>query len=141
MTAHRPRDTGERYTFIEVFLSGAAAPRTNWRVGRPTRLWQPPTDVYETEDAIIVQVEIAGVQSADFRIELFDHILCISGTRVDPNSEQRAFYQMELRFGDFRTEAEIPVPVDKDRLGAEYGDGFLRVTLPKLPPTASPLTE
>lgn len=133
MTAHRPRETGDNYTLIEVLFSGVTtAPR--WRVGRPSRVWRPPTDVYETEASLVVQIEIAGVEPEDFHIELFDHTLVLSGVRADPNPDRRAYHQMEIHFGEFRAEVELPRAVDKDHIEAEYGNGFLRVTLPKLRP-------
>jgi len=143
MTAHRPRETGphDSYTLIEVLFSGAPAPRSGWWVGRPSRVWRPPTDVYETEDAIVVQVEIAGVQPEDFRIELSDRFLSIAGTRADPDPERRAYHQMEIHFGEFRADVELPGPVDREHITAEYGGGFLRVNLPKLRPTQIEIEE
>jgi HSP20 family protein len=136
MTAHRPRQTGplDESALIEVLFSGAPALRAGWRVGSHNQIWRPPTDVYETEDQIVVQVEIAGVNPDDFRIALYDRQLVISGLRSDANVERRAYYQMEVHFGEFRSDVDLPVPVDKDRIDAEYRQGFLRVILPKLRP-------
>ena len=54
--------------------------RTNIRITSreekwPTyfRIWQPPTDLYETADGYVVQVEIAGMIEGDFQITLEDH--------------------------------------------------------------------
>jgi HSP20 family protein len=104
---------------------------------RPSRhgsLWIPPTDVYETEDLIVVQVEIGGVKQSDFAISLLERRLVISGTRANSGPLRRAYHQMEVNFGDFRTEVELPVRVDEGRIDAEYSDGFLRIVLPKLKP-------
>ena len=134
MTAHRPRDTGplDDSAFIEVLFSGVPTLSSGWRVGRHSRVWRPPTDVYETEDQIVVQVEIAGVQPDDFRIALYDRQLSISGVRYDAPPERRAYHQMEVHFGEFRADVDLPLPVDKDRIDAEYRQGMLRVILPKL---------
>jgi HSP20 family protein len=104
---------------------------------RPSRhgsLWTPPTDVYETEDLIVVQVEIAGVKQSDFAVSLLDRRLVISGTRANSGPLRRAYHQMEVNFGDFRTEVELPVRVDETHIDAEYSEGFLRIVLPKLKP-------
>ena len=95
--------------------------------------WSPPTDVYETEDAIIVRVEVAGMREEDFEIALEDGFLKISGTRPDV-PERRAYHQMEIRFGKFSTAVGLPGPVDVDKSHAEYEDGFLTITLPKAKP-------
>ncbi len=135
MTAHRLRETGPlaTYTLIEVLFPGPSAPRAAWRVGRPGREWRPPTDVYETETDLVVQIEIAGVQPEDFHVELYDRVLAVAGVRADPRPERRAYHQMEIHFGEFRAEVELPGPVDRERITAEYGNGFLRVCLPKRP--------
>jgi len=140
MTAHRPRQTGplEESTLIEVLFSGQPASGSGWLVGRHTRLWRPPTDVYETEDQIVVLMEIAGVRQDDFSIVLRDRRLTMGGVRLDPEperGERRAYHQMEAPFGEFRSDVDLPGPVDEERITAEYRQGFLRVTLPKLKPT------
>ncbi|MBI5934039.1 MAG: Hsp20/alpha crystallin family protein [Chloroflexi bacterium] len=95
--------------------------------------WSPPTDVYETEDAIIVRVEVAGMREEDFEIALEDGFLKISGTRPDV-PERRAYHQMEIRFGKFSTAVGLPAPVNVEKSQAEYEDGFLTITLPKTKP-------
>jgi HSP20 family protein len=96
--------------------------------------WSPPTDMYETDDAYILRVELAGMRESDFEITLEDGYLQISGTRPDL-PERRAYQQMEIRFGRFSTAVGLPGPVDVEASRAEYEDGFLTVTLPKIKPT------
>ena len=95
--------------------------------------WSPPTDVYETDDAYIIRVELAGMRESDFEITLENGFLQISGTRPDV-PERRAYQQMEIRFGRFSTAVGLPGPVDVDASRAEYADGFLTVSLPKAKP-------
>jgi HSP20 family protein len=96
--------------------------------------WSPTTDMYETDDAYILRVELAGMRESDFEITLEDGYLQISGTRPDL-PERRAYQQMEIRFGRFSTAVGLPGPVDVEASRAEYEDGFLTVTLPKIKPT------
>ncbi len=93
-------------------------------------IWRPPTDVYETEKAIVVRVEIAGMNNSEFTIALENRILSIRGVRLGP-VEQRAYYQMEIHSGEFLSLVELPSPVEYDEIEAEYTDGFLQVVLPK----------
>ena len=95
--------------------------------------WRPPTDVYETEEAIIVRIEIAGMHETDFIIALDGRTLSIRGVRADPY-ERRAYHQMEIRFGEFGVEMELPFPILADQVEATYRDGFLRLVLPKATP-------
>ena len=100
-----------------------------WRLNMRAS-WRPPTDVYETEDAIMVRMEIAGMKESDFGIELNGQHLSIRGVRPDAN-ERRSYHQMEIRFGEFYVEFNLPFPVHNDLVEATYQDGFLRLTLPK----------
>lgn len=104
-----------------------------WRIASRPHIWRPPTDVYETEDAFIVRVEIAGMREDDFSIQLIERSLQIRGIRQDI-SERRSYYQMEIPFGEFSTEIELLVPIAADNIEAVYRDGFLRVVLPKARP-------
>ena len=101
----------------------------HWRLSVRAPLWRPPTDVYETQDAIVVRVEIAGMREDDFTIELDGRYLLIRGVRADV-TERRSFYQMEIRYGEFSTEVELPAPVIAAEVQAEYNHGLLRVNLP-----------
>lgn len=102
----------------------------NWRLTVQPNVWRPPTDVFETEENFVVRVEIAGMRESDFSVTLDKQALTISGIRPE-FPERKAFYQMEIHFGEFVSEIEIPSPVDPDRVEAVYQDGFLRVNLPK----------
>lgn len=102
----------------------------SWQV-RST-LWRPPTDIFETDDHFIIKVEIAGMRDDDIEVAIEKNLLVISGNRSDM-PEQRAYYhQMEIQSGKFEITVEISVPVDVEKAGAVYKDGFLTITLPKL---------
>ena len=100
----------------------------SWQVR--SHVWSPPTDQYETEEAYVVRVEIAGMREDDFEVSLEDNTLFISGSRPD-FPERRAYQQMEIRFGKFATALDLPGPVNIEQARAEYKDGFLTVVLPK----------
>ena len=106
---------------------------TSWQVSVESYGWRPPTDVYETEDHFVVKVEIAGMKEEDFNVKLDHNRLIISGSRAD-SPEPRAFHLVEINYGDFGTEVELLIPVDANKIGAEYKDGFLTVILPKAKP-------
>jgi len=101
----------------------------NWRLTMRPHVWRPATDVYETENAIIVRVELAGMDQSDFSIVFSQNNLSISGVRQD-TADKKAFHQIEIPFGEFKTEIKISQPVDPDNIEAEYSNGLLIVTLP-----------
>jgi HSP20 family molecular chaperone IbpA len=93
-------------------------------------LWSPPTDLFESERAYVVRVEIAGMQHAELNIALEGRQLAIYGLRQPPG-EQAAYHQLEVRYGDFLSMLDLPGEVDPGNIEAEYEDGFLLVTLGK----------
>ena len=96
------------------------------------KVWRPPTDVYETNGTIVVRVEIAGMNRGDFNIELVRRKLVVSGRREDHSGgTKRAYQQMEVLYGEFRTEVYLPCAVDSAKVEATYEDGFLVIVLPK----------
>ena len=101
-----------------------------WRMSTRAHVWCPPTDVFETEEEVVVRVEIAGMKEEDFSISLSGRELHIRGVR--PNVEERkAYHRMEIFFGEFLSEVELPGPIIVDQVQAHYKGGFLRIVLPK----------
>jgi len=98
---------------------------------RRSPMWRPPTDVFETAEMVTVRVEIAGMEESEFVIVVDGEQLSIRGMRTDI-AERRAYYQMEIRFGEFIVEVPIPSPVDVEKAHAVYQNGFLKVELPKV---------
>jgi len=102
--------------------------------------WKPPTDVFETEDSLVVRVEVAGMHENDFSIELNGRELTIRGVRQD-TSERRSYHQMEIRFGEFVITIELPFFINSDLVQALYNNGFLIVSLPKARPRHITISE
>ena len=97
---------------------------------RRNRLWRPPTDVYETQQHVIVKVEVPGMVESDFQIALDGGRLVISGHRPDAPGKL-VYHNMEIRYGAFRSEVRIDWTVDSEAIEATYELGFLYVRLPK----------
>lgn len=96
--------------------------------------WKPPTDIYETDDAIVVNMDIAGMQAEDFSVEYADGVLTIAGERTVRREEGKPhFHVMEVQVGPFERRFRLPVPVDPESISASYEHGFLEVRLTKLP--------
>jgi HSP20 family protein len=127
------------HLFDEVMPSG------RWLPLRRTRTWRPPTDVYETDNFVVVKVEIAGMEEGDFTISLSNRSLMITGVRRDPLAEAEdltlSYQQMEIRYGEFKTEVYLPWAIVEDKIEATYEDGFLMVVLPKAKAQKVPVVE
>jgi HSP20 family protein len=115
----------EMHRMIRQFV-----PREQWNDILQHRGWRPPTDVYETDVAAVVKVEIAGVERANMEISFANRILTVTGTRRDP-AEKLTYQQMEIKYGVFRTDVYLPWPVKEKQIEASYEDGLLEIVLPK----------
>ena len=97
---------------------------------RARRAWRPPTDVYETAQHVVIRVEVAGLREEDFQIALADRRLTIAGYRAGPASKI-SYQNMEIQYGEFRTEVLLGWNVGQDAIEATYERGFLSVRIPK----------
>ena len=97
------------------------------------RVWEPAIDVCETQDKVIVVVELAGVAEQDIEITVNRDRFLIHGERKRSSyGERQTYYQMEIPSGPFEREVLLPAPVDPEGGEASYKDGLLEVVLPKL---------
>jgi HSP20 family protein len=110
-----------------VYRENYGNPR--WNMANET-IWRPPTDVYETDNNVVVVIEIAGLAPNDYEILLRGRTLLVAGDRHDP-AEKKAYQQMEIRHGKFRTEVHLPWALEPSGQEATYENGFLKIILPK----------
>ncbi len=101
-----------------------------WRLVSRHRLWRPPIDIYETDENLVVRLEVAGMKESDFILTLRSRRLLIYGNRSDI-TERRAYHQMEIPFGEFSIDIELPVAVNSETIQASYQDGFLKIVISK----------
>jgi HSP20 family protein len=93
--------------------------------------WQPNTDLYTTEDGLVVKVELAGMSSENLEILVEGNRLCIRGHRPDSCRAARCnFLVMEISYGWFERVLELPECYDLSRARAVYVNGFLRIDVP-----------
>jgi HSP20 family protein len=110
-----------------------------------TGTWAPPVDIYETDDALILEVELPGVSKDAVSVELHEHILRLSGERTRQPAVKGGQYQREEgRYGAFQRAFRMPTSVDQAQVQATYKDGVLALRLPKYAtaqPQAIPITD
>jgi HSP20 family protein len=100
---------------------------------RSQRQFNPPTDVIELADKLLVIIEIAGMRSNDFNITLHNRQLTITGKRPRMGTEVAAYHQVEIVYGEFRIDVNLPWTANRDEVTANYEQGFLKVELPRRP--------
>ena len=97
-----------------------------------SRVWRPPTDVFETANHVVIKCELAGIQPSNVQISSDSNVVIISGARADvPHTDATSYHMMEILYGPFETRVPLPAPVRINEAKARYEDGFLKVLLPK----------
>jgi HSP20 family protein len=86
--------------------------------------------VYETDDHIVIKVELAGMTEGQFAVHFEGPHLVIAGIRRDVTFKLK-YRQMEIFCGEFRTSILVEDVVDREGVSVSYKDGFLVVVLPK----------
>lgn len=96
--------------------------------------WRPHLEVYETDEALTVRVELAGIDEATLDVAVEEHLLRMRGVRQrDASNERRVYHQMDIAYGPFNAEVFIPFAIATDDVEATYDNGVLQVLLPKVP--------
>ncbi len=94
--------------------------------------WVPAVDIYETDDAIILEAELPGMDEKDIEVKVEDNVLTIKGERkFEKEAKEENYYRMERYYGSFQRSFSLPSNVDLDKIKAEYKKGILKVTMPK----------
>ena len=113
---------------------------TTWR-GR----WEPRADIYQTADAIYIQIEAPGLDEANLSLEYDPEPsqLIVEGRRdhvglPGANLPQNAHcLQVEIEYGPFRRAVPLPPDIDSSGIAATYQAGLLLITVPRQKPNAA----
>ncbi len=97
----------------------------------PARVFLPTTDIYETDQALTVVMEMPGVDKGNAEINVEDDVLTVEG-RIDFSKYQdlQPVYT-EYNIGNFRRSFSLSNSIDQDKIRADMKDGVLTLTLPK----------
>jgi HSP20 family molecular chaperone IbpA len=100
--------------------------------------FEPSVDVFETETALVVKMECAGIRADRLNITFSaaERTLTISGERAEASADWSArtrYHQIEIYYGAFERVIALPegIPLDLERISAHYRDGFLVIQLPR----------
>jgi HSP20 family protein len=94
----------------------------------------PNTDVYATDNGLVIKVELAGMRSDNLEITIEGNRLRVSGNRPDGcRAPKCSFLVMEINYGPFETMLDLPPGYDLGQAKAAYLNGFLRIDVPVAP--------
>ncbi|HSC73102.1 MAG TPA: Hsp20/alpha crystallin family protein [Gaiellaceae bacterium] len=92
----------------------------------------PATDIYETGDEYVVELEVPGFEREELGIEVSDHQLTIKGRRTDAKDQgEKAFRLHERLAREFERRFVLPAEADTEHLRATFEKGVLEVHAPK----------
>jgi len=95
---------------------------------------RPAMDVVENDHDVIIRMDLPGVKPGDVNVEINDNILTITGELGDTvDKEGNRYHYRERSYGHFQRSIRLPNTLDTDKVGADFSDGVLTVTLPKQP--------
>ena len=90
--------------------------------------WYPAADVFESDVAYVVAVDLPGIDRTTLDISVDDDRLTVKGKRAD---QENTLHRSECPRGKFLRTFSVPASVDQKGIKADYKDGVLQVHLPK----------
>ena len=126
-----PSESESEWIKAQVNRVIAEAVPSRWRP-EPAALWHPPTDVYETDDSVVVKAALPGLRPEDVDISVTAEGLTIKGEmKHEEKVERENYYRREIRYGVCSRTVSLPTRVDHEHADAEFESGVLTVKLPK----------
>ncbi len=95
--------------------------------------YMPSAEISETPEDIRLKLEIPGMEAKDLNVEVTEDSVSISGERKsETKTEEKGMVRSEFHYGKFERIIPLPTHVQNDKVQAEYKNGVLTLTLPKL---------
>ena len=102
------------------------------RSGGSAYSFVPKVDIIENENAFEIQLAVPGLSKEDFKIDLTENRLTVSGERkFDRTIDEKHFRMIETQYGAFRREFALPENIKTEKIEAKYNDGILELVIPK----------
>jgi HSP20 family protein len=97
----------------------------------PARAFLPPTDIFESEDALTIVMEMPGVDREDIAVNVENGVLSVEGRLDFSKYEGMQPVYTEYNVGHYRRSFSLSSKIDQDRISAQMQDGVLTLLLPK----------
>lgn len=105
---------------------------SNGRSGGSAYSFVPKVDIIEKEKAFEIYLAVPGMQKEDFKIDLKENVLTLSGERkLKKETQEKDYRSLETQYGAFSRSFSLPENVDAEKIEAKYSDGILEVLVPK----------
>uniref|UniRef100_A0A831U1V9 Hsp20/alpha crystallin family protein n=1 Tax=Geobacter metallireducens TaxID=28232 RepID=A0A831U1V9_GEOME len=95
-------------------------------------VWQPPVDIFEDENGIVIKAELPGIDQKDIEVRIEDNTLTIRGERKhDQEVKKENYHRVERYYGSFQRSFSLPATIDRETVKAFCDKGILTITLPR----------
>jgi len=95
--------------------------------------WMLPTDIIESGDNLKLKAALPGVDPKDISVEVDGNTLTISAQRrFEDKVEKDQYHWIEQQYGSFTRSLTLPKSADTAAIEANYHNGVLELTIPKL---------
>jgi HSP20 family protein len=98
---------------------------------RPMRAFSPTTDIFETDEALTMLLEMPGVDRENIEISVENGVLTVEGKINFSKYEGLQPVYSEYNVGPFRRSFRISSRIDQDKIKAEMQSGVITLVLPK----------
>lgn len=117
--------------WIPTFWDGGKVP-AEWNFPQQTFLQGPSVNMRETENELIVEAAMPGLEKDDFHVDISKNRLFLSGEKKQQKETKgKNRYRYESSFGSFKRVIPLPNEVETEKVEADYKHGVLTVNLPK----------
>lgn len=101
-------------------------------ISRGNKGFMPAVDMYEDNDNVVVETQLAGIDIEKIDISIENDVLCIKGEGEKKTEvEEKNYYRKEIRRGNFYRSIPLPTRVDGDKASAVAEEGILKIYIPK----------
>ena len=96
--------------------------------------FMPAVDMYEDENNVVIETQLAGIDPEKIDISIENDVLCIRGEGEKKTEvEEKNYYRKEIRRGSFYRSIPMPTRVLGDKASAIADGGILKISVPKAP--------
>ena len=97
----------------------------------PTGGFDVPTDVFSTDDKLVIRMDLPDVKSEDVEVTVQENTLVINGTRRFPyEGKDLRFLRRGTFYGDFAQRVQLGKGLDVEKINARYDNGVLELAIP-----------
>ncbi|MBD1825253.1 Hsp20/alpha crystallin family protein [Cyanobacteria bacterium FACHB-DQ100] len=95
--------------------------------------WTPAIELKDTGNELVVRAQLPGIDAKNLDVQVMRNAISLAGEhRQEQRTEEHGLFRTEFRYGKFQRVIPLPVEVQNDQVKAEFKEGILSLTLPKV---------